>query len=325
MTAKLDNTDAFIIQELNKDGRTPATDIAYRLGNISERVVQYRIEKLIQDEVIRVIAIIDLEPLGFLTRADILIDVEPGKIKSISHQLAKYDEISYVACHFGAHDISITAHARDNKDFFTFLNESITSIPGILSVEPMLLPQLLKYPYLWSSFDLGMSIPLVELTLGASRRSIKLEYIDREIINLLVDNGRISSIQIAKSLKNCSSQFVRNRIESLVQNGIIQIRAILNPVTLGYLIRADVFVKSETGQTIEVAQQLAQLPITSRVACGMGGDISVQLHGRSNEEIYDFITNAIPQIPGVKKTHTNIVADLVKEFYVCHLPEYVVV
>ena len=56
--------------------------------------------------------------------------------------------------------------------------------------------------------------------------------------------------------------------------------------------------KSETGQTMEVAQHLAQLPVISRVACGMGGDISVQVHGRSNEEIYQFITEAIPKILG---------------------------
>ena len=118
MTAKLDSVDIFIIQELNRDGRVLATEIATKLNDVSERVVQYRIEKLIQEEVIRVVAILDLEPLGFTTRADILIDVEPGLIHAISHQLAKYDEISYVACHFGAHDISITVHAKNNKEHF---------------------------------------------------------------------------------------------------------------------------------------------------------------------------------------------------------------
>lgn len=323
MTAKLDSVDISIIQELNEDGRAPATEIANKLGDISERVVQYRIEKLIQDQVIRVVAIIDLEPLGFTTRADILIDVEPGIIKSVSHQLAKYDEISYVACHFGAHDISITAHARNNKEFFSFLNESITSIPGIVNVQPILLPQLLKYPSAWLGVDTDRNNPM-DFAPDISRQPIKLEKPDREIINLLIDNGRFSSTQIVRSLKNCSSQFVRNRIEFLLQKKVIQIRGVVSPEKLGYLIRADIFVKSETGQTMEVAQQLAQLPVISRVACGMGGDISVQVHGRSNAEIYHFITNTIPQIPGVKKTHTNIVADLVKEFYVCHLPEHVV-
>ena len=216
MTAKLDSIDIFIIQELNEDGRVPATEIAGKLGNISERVVQYRIEKLIQDEVIRVVAIIDLEPLGFTTRADILIDVEPGIIKSVSHQLAKYDEISYVACHFGAHDISITVHAKNNKDFFAFLNESITSIPGILNVQPILLPQLLKYPSSWLGVEFDRNTP-VEFAPDTTRQPLKLEKVDREIINLLIDDGRISSAQISRSLKNCSSQFVRNRIEFLIQ------------------------------------------------------------------------------------------------------------
>jgi DNA-binding Lrp family transcriptional regulator len=321
MMLKLDNTDVSIIQELNQDGRTTATEIAGKLGNISARVVQYRIKKLIRDVVIRVVAIIELEPLGFLTRADVLIDVEPGKIKSVARQLAKHDAISYVACHFGAHDISITVHARDNKDFLTFLNESITSISGVLNVQPILLPQLLKYPFLWFGFEVGRSMPPIPVSSYISRQSIKLEAVDIEIINLLVDDGRTSFTQIARRLKNCSTEFVQSRIEFLIQKKIIQIKAVVNPEKLGYLIRADVFVKSEAGQTMEVAQKLAQLSITSRVACGMGGDISVQLHGRSNDEIYDFITNTIPRIRGVKKTHTNIVAELVKEFHLCHLPK----
>jgi len=323
MTAKLDSVDIFIIQELNKDGRVLATEIAAKLNDVSERVVQYRIEKLIQEEVIRVVAILDLEPLGFTTRADILIDVEPGLIHAISHQLAKYDEISYIACHFGAHDISITVHAKNNKEFFTFLNESIMNIPGILNVRPILLPQLLKYPSAWSGVDFDRK-PAINFVPDTTRQPIKLENIDREIINLLIDNGRISSSQIAKSLKNCSSQFVRNRIEFLIQKKVIEIKAVVSPEKLGYFVRADIFVKAETGQTMVVAQELAQLPMISRVACGMGGDISVQVYGRNNEEIYQFITEAIPKIPSVKKTHTNIVADLVKEFYVCHLPEHVV-
>ena len=323
MTAKLDSVDIFIIQELNRDGRVLATEIATKLHDVSERVVQYRIEKLIQDEVIRVVAILDLEPLGFTTRADILIDVEPGLIHTVSHRLAKYDEISYIACHFGVHDISITVHAKNNKDFFVFLNESIASIPGILNVQPILLPQLLKYPSSWAGVDSNSNTPFGFVP-DMTKQPIMLERVDREIINFLIDNGRISSPQIAKSLKNCSSQFVRKRIEFLIQKKVIEVKAIVSPEKLGYFVRADIFVKSETGQTMEVAQKLAQLPIISRVACSMGGDISIQVYGRSNEEIYQFITDAIPKIPGVKKTHTNIVADLVKEFYVCHLPEHVV-
>jgi DNA-binding Lrp family transcriptional regulator len=319
---KLDAIDISIVQQLNVNGRTPATEIANRLGDVSPRVVQYRIEKLIRDEVIRVVAIIQLEPLGFTTRADVLIDVEPGKIKSVSKRLAKYSEISYVACHFGVSDICVTIHARDNKEFFNFVNRSITSIPGISNVQTILLPQLLKYPDLWFGFDLGRNNPPMEFASDTSWKTIKLEDVDRKIINLLVDNGRIPVTQLAKSLSNSSSQFVRKRIEFFIQEEIILIKAIVNPEKLGYLVRADMLVKSESGQTIEVARQLAQLPFTSRVACGMGGDISVHLHGRSNEEINDFITDAIPQIPGVKKTHTNIVSDLVKEFYDCHLPEH---
>lgn len=325
MTPILDATDVSIIRALIKDGRQPATEIASSLEGVSERVVQYRIEKLIRDEIIRVVAIINLEPLGFSTRADILIDVEPGTISFVSAQLATYEEVSYVASHFGQHDISVTVHARNNRDFFNLLNDSITSIPGIANVQPILLPRLLKYPFLWfGEYTDSSWAQLLETSADLSNSPYLLQPIDREIINLLVENGRLSYSEIARSIEHYSPQYVGTRIEGLILHGVIRISALVSPEKLGYQVRADVFVKSEPGQTIEVAQRLAQLAVTSRVACSMGGDISVQVCGRTNQEIYTFLTETIPQIPGVKRTHTNIIAHLDKEFYSCQLPKYLV-
>ena len=51
----IDSTDREIIQLLRLDGRMSFTKIAQRL-NISEKTVRYRVQRLLKQEIIRIIA-----------------------------------------------------------------------------------------------------------------------------------------------------------------------------------------------------------------------------------------------------------------------------
>jgi len=44
---EIDKTDANIVSLLLEDGRMPASEIARRLGDVSERAVRYRIDRMI--------------------------------------------------------------------------------------------------------------------------------------------------------------------------------------------------------------------------------------------------------------------------------------
>ncbi|MER3458427.1 MAG: Lrp/AsnC family transcriptional regulator, partial [Chloroflexota bacterium] len=104
---ELDDIDLKIIDLLMEDGRMPSADIARRLGNISERAVRYRIERLIRQGIIRVSAIVNPQALGFTVVADVFIEVEPGEVLEVARKLAEYENVSYVACATGERDISI--------------------------------------------------------------------------------------------------------------------------------------------------------------------------------------------------------------------------
>jgi DNA-binding Lrp family transcriptional regulator len=49
-----DKIDAQIVDLLMEDGRMPAAMIARRIGGITERVVRYRIERMVSEGVIEV-------------------------------------------------------------------------------------------------------------------------------------------------------------------------------------------------------------------------------------------------------------------------------
>jgi hypothetical protein len=49
-------------------------------------------------------------------------------------------------------------------------------------------------------------------------------------------------------------------------------------------------------------------------------DVSIQIVGRDNSEVYSFVTNVVAKIPGVRKTSTLIVPVILKDVYQWRIP-----
>jgi Lrp/AsnC family transcriptional regulator for asnA, asnC and gidA len=142
----------------------------------------------------------------------------------------------------------------------------------------------------------------------------KPDSFDWKIITLLNEDGRLPSAEIARRLGNVSARTVTNRINALKENGIINIRAVVNPDKVGYGVMADVFVEVEPGRVREVAQQAAEFPQSSYVACATGeSDVSISLRVRSIEELFDFVTEKLGKIPGVRRTQSYLLPLKIKD------------
>ncbi|MDX2139309.1 MAG: Lrp/AsnC family transcriptional regulator [Chloroflexota bacterium] len=142
-----------------------------------------------------------------------------------------------------------------------------------------------------------------------------LDDIDLQIIDLLITDGRMSSTDIAKHISGVTERTVRNRLAALIDQKIIQISAIPDPEAIGLTVIADVFIEAEPGRVIEIAEKLVAFDNISYVACSTGEmDISIQIVATSNAELYDFVTNVLGKIEGVRKTTTSIVPLILKRF-----------
>jgi len=150
----------------------------------------------------------------------------------------------------------------------------------------------------------------------------KFDETDRLIINLLVQDGRASSAEIARQLGDVTERTVRYRIDRLLREGFIQICAVPNPKLLGFNVTADVFIEVESDQIFEVARSLAEHECISYVACSIGEmDVSVQIVAGSTDEVYSFVTEVIRKILGVRKTTTSIVPMVLKDIHHWRVPE----
>ncbi len=149
----------------------------------------------------------------------------------------------------------------------------------------------------------------------------KIDKYDLAIVNLLMEDGRMPCVEIARRLGALSERSVRYRLERLLKEGIIRIGAVANPQALGFTVIADVFIEVEPSLIMEVAHRLVDYDCVRYVACSTGErDISVQVIASTNAEVYAFVTEVIARLPGVRKTTTSIVPVTLKDVYDWRIP-----
>lgn len=149
MSVKLDLLDKQIIDLLIEDGRMSCADIARRIGQTSERLVRYRLERLIKDGVFVVSAVVDAKTIGFPVIADVFIEVEPARILEVANKLAEYENITYVACSIGERDVSIQIVAQDNRMLYDFVAQTIGNLPGVRKSRTSIVPVIIKDDARW--------------------------------------------------------------------------------------------------------------------------------------------------------------------------------
>jgi Lrp/AsnC family transcriptional regulator for asnA, asnC and gidA len=153
----------------------------------------------------------------------------------------------------------------------------------------------------------------------------KTDNINAAIIDLLMEDGRMHAAEIARRVGNISERAVRYRIERMVQDGLIQVCAIVKPKTLGLSVVADVWLEVDSDSILEVARKMTEYPQVSYVACAIGEtDVSVQVIGHDTAEVYRFVTEVIGKVSGVRKTTTSIVPMVLKDVYQWRIPASVI-
>jgi Lrp/AsnC family transcriptional regulator for asnA, asnC and gidA len=145
-----DEVDLRIVELLMEDGRMPAAEIARRVGGeISERVVRYRIDRMVNDGVIKIRPIVNPQSFGLTTRADVVLEVDSDAILDVARKATAYDCVSYVACSIGETDVSIQIVAKDTAEIYRFVTEVIGKIPGVRKTTTSIVPIVLKDVYQW--------------------------------------------------------------------------------------------------------------------------------------------------------------------------------
>jgi Lrp/AsnC family transcriptional regulator, regulator for asnA, asnC and gidA len=143
---------------------------------------------------------------------------------------------------------------------------------------------------------------------------IVLDDIAKRIVEELQADGRRSYAAIAKTV-GLSEAAVRQRIQRLLDAGVMQIVAVTNPLTLGFQRQAMIGVRAD-GDLREVADRLADLDDVDYVVVTAGSfDILVELVAEDDEHLLRVLNEQIRKVPGVRDTETFVYLRLTKQTY----------
>jgi Lrp/AsnC family transcriptional regulator for asnA, asnC and gidA len=146
----IDRIDCDIINLLQKDGRIPNTDIAKRLG-ISEATVRSRLNRLISDEIIQIVAVSNPMKLGFSIVGSVRIYVEIKKMGAIIEELKKLKPLWFIVQSTGGTGIDAEFVVKSLDDLNSLIFEKINHIEGVLKTETSLFLKYIKRQYDWGT------------------------------------------------------------------------------------------------------------------------------------------------------------------------------
>jgi len=146
---EIDKVDLRIVNLLLKDGRMTASEIARQLEDTSERTVRYRIDRMVQENVLQISAVIRPEAFGYTVKADVWMEVDSDKIRVVAETMAAFENVSYVACSIGETDVSIQVVGKNTDEVYRFVTEVVRKVPGVRRTTTSIVPIILKDVYQW--------------------------------------------------------------------------------------------------------------------------------------------------------------------------------
>jgi Lrp/AsnC family transcriptional regulator for asnA, asnC and gidA len=146
---ELDATDKAIIAELQIEGRLAYAKLAPRVG-LSEAATRQRVNKLIEREVMEIVAVANPTRLGLKHQTMVGINVD-AHVRDIAAELAKIEAIDYVVVTAGRYDILAEVFCADATEFLGVINDLIRPIAGISNLEILTYLDLVKQTYNWGT------------------------------------------------------------------------------------------------------------------------------------------------------------------------------
>jgi Lrp/AsnC family transcriptional regulator for asnA, asnC and gidA len=138
--------------------------------------------------------------------------------------------------------------------------------------------------------------------------------VNKKIIEELQQDGRRSYAALAKSV-GLSEAAVRQRVQRLIDAGVMQVVAVTDPMQVGFARQAMIGVRVD-GDLVAAADRLAEIDEVDYVVITAGSfDILLEVVCEDDDHLLRLLSERIRGLPGVRDTETFVYLKLTKQTY----------
>ncbi|MGH3329531.1 MAG: Lrp/AsnC family transcriptional regulator [Streptomycetales bacterium] len=141
-----------------------------------------------------------------------------------------------------------------------------------------------------------------------------LDDVSKKIIEQLQQDGRRAYATIGKAV-GLSEAAVRQRVQRLIEGGVMQIVAVTDPLQMGFARQAMIGITVQ-GDFEPVAEELAAIDEVDYVVITAGTfDLLIEVVCENDDHLIDIISKRVRAIPGVRQTESFVYLKLRKQTY----------
>lgn len=157
----IDELDLKLMRELQEDGRARHVNLAKKLG-VVEGTVRKRIKNLVENNIIKTIAVPNLHKLGYNFMSFMALQVQLANLREIAENLAKKPNVCYLAFVTGRYDMVAVVMTRSPEELAHFIEKELSAIPSILRTETFVNLEVLKGG--WPMIDTTQLLSSVDIS-----------------------------------------------------------------------------------------------------------------------------------------------------------------
>ncbi|HWF53217.1 MAG TPA: Lrp/AsnC family transcriptional regulator [Solirubrobacteraceae bacterium] len=296
----IDELDRRIVERLRVDGRETNRSLAATLG-VNEATIAARLRRLEAARLIHVVALTDIQRLGFACFALAMITVAERPVLAVAADLAQIPQTISVNVHTGRYDVICAVLARDLDELGEVIGEAIPRVAGVATVRCELAVDVPRFDSAWAALTAGQEgaeLPRPSLPTGA------VDDLDLRIIEALQQDARSSNRSIAAAL-DVSEGTVRTRLRRMEDEGLVRIRAVSDVLSFGLRAAATIGVHVDAGQIDAAARGLGGITGVAAIIRSLGEfDFVLIVIAHTREELLDQLLNGIQALPGIRATET---------------------
>jgi Lrp/AsnC family transcriptional regulator for asnA, asnC and gidA len=141
-----------------------------------------------------------------------------------------------------------------------------------------------------------------------------IDDVGKRLIEELQQDGRRSYAALAKAV-GLSEAAVRQRVQRLIDSGVMQVVAVTDPLQVGFSRQAMIGVRAE-GDLVRVADELGKIDEVDYVVITAGSfDILIELVCEDDDHLLRVLSEQVRVLPGVRDTETFVYLKLAKQTY----------